>query len=107
MSPKLRTRQPRRTRRVPATGGPGDSLLEGLFWVRVIAPENSVGLIAGRHLTIQVNDSRVLVLRGVSPLGVLEPKGEKWVRTYGYSSCVFVKYGSDARRRFQVRIVAS
>ena len=105
MSPKLPTRQPRRKRPLP---GATDSVEppEAFFWVRVTNPENCAGLHAQQHLMLHVRDDSTGVLRGVAPLGVLHPDGDRWVRTHGYSACVFVKYGANPSERFQVRIAA-
>ena len=105
MSPKRQTKQPRRTRPMP---GAGDSVVppQAVFWVRVTDAENCTQLRAEQQLVLQVGDDRTRVLRGLAPLGVLQPSGHTWVRAHGYSSCVFVKYGADPSERFQVRIAA-
>jgi len=106
MSPKLRTRQPRRRQSALGVNAVGEAPPEGLFWVRVTEPENIAHLRPGQHLMLQVGEDSVKVLRGLSLLGVLESAGDRWVRSRGHSSCVFVKYGEDPIKRFQVRIAA-
>jgi len=112
MSPKLRTRQrpPKRPAPTPHAGGEsaaiGEPRLEGLFWVKVTDARNAQGLLSGQHLTLYPGDNSIAVFRGVVPLGVLDEGGRTWVESHGWSSCTFVKYGSDPRKRFQVLIVA-
>ena len=104
---KLETKQPqgRKPQGPILTGAPR---LGALFWVRVTAPENCRGLTPGLPLTVVPDPRNVAVLRGVLPLGLLEPKGAAWVRSHNRDmSCEFVKYGTDPRRRFQVRIEAA
>ena len=122
--PKPRTKGPRVRKPKPKTGGggagpgiggvkvtqpppPPPPPLQGLFWVRVTHRRNSRGLRVGQHLVLEVGDDSVTVFRAVHQLGVLEPLGDKWVRTHGYSSCVFVKYGRRPDKRFQVEITAA
>jgi len=106
VSPKLRAPQPKRRRPLPDVSIGVELPPEGLFWVRVTVPENCAGLRPGLNLMLHASDDKVSVLNGVAPLGELQPKGVAWVRTHGYSSCVFVKYGTDPNKRFQVKIAA-
>ena len=105
MSPKLRTRQPKPTIHAPEPVVT-EPRIEALFWVRVTVPQNCRGLVPRQDLTLYPDESRVMVLRGAAPLGMLSPEGVRWVRSHSYFSCVFVKYGRDPSQRFQVRIAA-
>jgi len=89
---------------MPGVGARVEPPPEGLFWVRVTVPENCAGLLPGQHLMLQIADDSITVLRGLAPVGVLEPSGERWVRSHGHSSCVFVKHGPDPDKRLQVGI---
>jgi hypothetical protein len=91
---------------MPGAGGAVEPP-EALFWVRVTDTENSGQLRPEQPLVLQVGDASTTVLRGLAPLGLLQPSGHNWVRAHGYSSCVFVKYGANPRERFQVRISAA
>jgi hypothetical protein len=87
-------------------GGPAEPRPEALLWVRITVPDNCVGLRPGQNLLLRVADHQADVLNGVARLGQLEPAGVAWIRRHGYSSCVFVRYGADPTKRFQVTVAA-
>lgn len=106
MSPKDFTGQPARSRALPRAETAAHEEIAALFWVRITDVAKARGLTAGDPLMPARSGAHVAIFRANVPIGVLEPRGEKWVEAHDFTGCTFVEYGENASERFRVRIVA-